>query len=180
MEPIKANYFCKKDIPIKVSWMNDKRINNHMFFSLPATIKNTETWFELNKENKNRVDFSFTSNGEFVAMGGFTTINYKAEHSEFYIMVNPDMHGKGIGSKVSYWMYNYAFLELSLNKIYLYTNNENIAAYKMYENAGFSLEGILRQHKSKNDELLDRRFYGLLREEWKNQSWKLKTIDYVF
>ena len=107
-------------------------------------------------------------------MGGYTAINYDAGHSEFYIMVNPDMHGKGFGSKVSYWMYNYAFLKLHLNKIYLNTNNHNIAAYKIYENAGFSLEGILRQHKLKNGQLLDRRFYGLLRSEWEMQKWKRK------
>ena len=59
MKLIKASYFSEKDISTKVSWMNDKRINEHMFFSLPATIEDTKTWFELNKNNKNRGRFLF-------------------------------------------------------------------------------------------------------------------------
>jgi RimJ/RimL family protein N-acetyltransferase len=178
MFKLKAKYFDKKDISTKVLWMNDKRINHQMFFDLPATVENTQKWFEHNIGNKNRVDFSFITNGSYVAMGGFTNIDHIANHAEFYVMVNPEMHGKGIGGKVSYWMYNYAFVKLNLNKIYLYTNKDNVSAYKIYERAGFKLEGVLRQHKYKKGVLLDRRFYGLLREEWELQNWSKKELSY--
>lgn len=178
MQQIKARYFKREDIPTKVLWMNDSRINQQMFFKLPASVEETKVWFDNNIGNRNRVDFSFVLNSSYVAMGGFTNIDYLAMHAEFYVMVNPEIHGKGIGSKVSIWMYNYAFAKLNLNKIYLYTNNDNISACRMYENAGFKLEGVLRQHKLKNKMLLDRRFYGLLRTEWEMQEWCDKNVTY--
>ncbi|WP_271424714.1 GNAT family N-acetyltransferase [Aequorivita sinensis] len=180
MKRFKASYFQAKDIPVKVSWMNDIRINEHMYFSLPATEEATMKWFTENKDNVNRVDFTFKENEKYIAMGGFTGINHQSGIAEFYVMVNPEMQGKGIGRKVSLWMYNYAFVKLQLNKIFLYTDNSNIPSSKIYEKAGFQQEGLLRQHKLKNGILRDRRVYGLLREEWEEKEWRLKQVYYDF
>lgn len=149
-----------------------------MFFSLPATVENTLNWFEANAGSKLRVDFSFLdSDNQYLAMGGFTGISAEHSNAEFYVMVNPQLQGQGIGKRVSKWMYNYAFSVLHLNKIYLYTNDDNIAAYKIYENAGFKLEGVLRQHKWKDGSFRNRRFYGLLRVDWEEQGGKNYNND---
>lgn len=165
--------FCKNDIPIRVNWINDSRINQTMFFDLPASIENTEKWYANNINSKSRIDFSFfNKDGDLIAMGGFTDISSIHKNAEFYVMVNPEMQGKGIGKQVSIWMYNYAFSVLDLNKIFLYTNDDNIAAFSIYEKTGFQLEGVLRNHKWKNNKFQNRRFYGLLKSEWINLEWK--------
>jgi len=177
---IKAREFSFEDIPTKVNWMNNPIINNSMFFELPATISKTETWFK-NKNNNTRVDFSFLNEQqEIVGMGGFTNIDKINSNAEYYIMVNPNLHGQGFGKKISLWMFNYAFLKLNLNKIYLYTNDDNVAANKIYENSGFKLEGILREHKFKKGNFLNRRFYGLLKSEWKTKNWQQDNLQYEF
>ncbi|WP_312311713.1 GNAT family N-acetyltransferase [Empedobacter brevis] len=169
----KPRRFNGKDIPVRVNWINDPRINQTMFFDLPASIINTENWYNNNRGNSKRIDFSFVNNeDEIIAMGGFTDINSLHKNAEFYVMVNPEMQGRGIGKQVSFWMYNYAFSILDLNKIFLYTNDDNIAAFSIYEKAGFQLEGVLRNHKWKNNKFQNRRFYGLLKSEWKNLEWK--------
>lgn len=169
----KPRRFDSKDIPIRVDWINDLRINQTMFFDLPASIENTEKWYKANFGKKNRIDFSFFDIDNIcIAMGGFTDINPLHKNAEFYVMVNPEMQGKGIGKQVSFWMYNYAFSILDLNKIFLYTNDDNIAAFSIYEKAGFQLEGVLRNHKWKNNKFQNRRFYGLLKSEWENLEWK--------
>lgn len=165
--------FKKNDITTRVNWINNPKINGTMFFNLPATIEDTEKWFNQNIGNQNRIDFSFKNeNDELIAMGGFTGIHKEHNNGEFYVMVNPEMHGQGIGKKVSIWMYNYAFSKLNLHKIYLYTNDDNISAYSIYEKAGFKLEGVLREHKWKKDKYKNRRVYGLLKEEWDKIEWK--------
>jgi|SRR5690554_238438 len=167
------NKFTKEDIQTRVDWINNPLIHNTMFFDLPATVENTEKWFTNNIGNNNRVDFSFKNEeGELIAMGGFTGIHLEHKNAEFYVMVNPKLHGQGIGKKVSIWMYNYAFSQLDLHKIYLYTNDDNISAYSIYEKVGFKLEGVLREHKWKNGKYQNRRFYGLLKSEWDKIKWK--------
>lgn len=173
---IEVKKFEKEHIETRVEWINDKRINATMFFNLPATVEKTTNWFENNKGSQERVDFTFLQKNKILAMTGITSISSLAKHAEFYVMVNPEMQGRGIGKEVSQWTCNYAFNVKGLNKLYLYTNNDNKAAYMLYEKLGFRLEGILRQHKYKNGTLLDRRFYGLLREEWENEYWKSETV----
>jgi len=169
--------FSKDDIETRVDWINDESINRTMFFDLPALVDNTKKWFENNIGNKGRIDFTFKQeDNSIVAMGGFTGISVEHKNAEFYVLVNPLLQGKGIGQHVSMWMYNYAFSVLNLHKIFLYTNDDNIAAYKIYEKAGFVLEGVLREHKWKNGVFQNRRLYGLLKSEWENVIWK-KIID---
>lgn len=176
---IKPFRFSENDIPTRVEWINDPLINQSMFFDLPASVKKTKTWFNNNIGNTERIDFTFKNIEDvIIAMGGLTSISAEHKNAEFYIMVNPTLHGMGIGKNVSIWIYNYAFSVLDLNKVFLYTNDNNLKAYTIYENAGFKLEGILRQHKVKNGSFQNRRFYGLLRSEWVTLKWnkKIKNV----
>lgn len=170
---LKATRFSTEDIEARVSWINNPAINQSMYFEVPASVEKTLTWYENNIDNKRRIDFTFRNeNDEIVAMGGFTDISDEHLNAEFYVMVSPEMHGRGIGKKVSKWMYNYAFSILKLHKIYLYTNDDNAAAYSIYEKSGFMLEGVLRDHRWKNDSFQNRLFYGLLASEWQAMEWK--------
>lgn len=179
--PLTVRYFSEQDVATRVDWINNPAINESMFFELPATVEKTLAWSKSIVQNKRRIDFTFVDRDiNFIAMGGFTEIDPVHKNAEFYIMVNPAMHGKGYGKKISKWLYNYAFLTYDLNKIYLYTNDSNHSAYKIYENSGFKLEGIMRSHKWKNGAFQDRRFYGLLQSEWREAEWKTDTIQYNF
>lgn len=176
---IKAYRFKIEDISTRVDWINNPAIHNTMYFEIPASIDKTEIWYENNVNNESRIDFTFKIDSVIIAMGGFTNISKEHKNAEFYVMVNPEMHGKGIGKEVSQWMFNYAFSVLKLNKIYLYTNDDNISAYSIYEKSGFKLEGIIREHKWKNGHFQNRRFYGLLLSEWKHLEWKKDIRDEI-
>lgn len=170
--------FSKEDIKCRVSWINNPVINSTMYFDLPASEEKTSTWFKTIAENKSRIDFTFTGeDGTYLAMGGFTGISGEHRYAEFYVMVNPELHRQGIGKRVCEWMYNYAFLKLHLNRIYLYTNDDNVAAYRVYEKSGFILEGTLRRHKWKNGAFQNRRLYGLLKSDWERLDWKKSNED---
>lgn len=174
-----ARTFSEADIETRVAWINDARINRTMFFDVPASVENTRNWFRNNIGSTNRADFTFAEeNGTIIGMGGFTGIDSTHANAEFYVMVNPEMQGKGYGKKISKWLFNYAFVKFNLNKIYLYTNDDNVTAYKIYEDCSFALEGILRKHKMKNGQFQDRRCYGLLQEDWKKLDWSETEIKY--
>ena len=180
MQEIKAKKFSAEDVQVRVSWINNTLINQSMFFELPATIEKTQKWCENIQANNSRIDFSFQDlDGTYLAMGGFTGISEEHKNAEFYVMVNPELQGQGIGKRVSQWMYNYAFSILNLHKIYLYTNDNNIKAYSIYEKSGFKLEGILREHKWKAGAFQNRRFYGLLKSEWETLDWKKYFKDEI-
>ncbi len=178
---LKAKKFRQTDIKTRVNWINDPRINSTMPFEIPATIEKTTDWYKNNLHNQSRIDFTFIDRQNNIqAMGGYTHIDSKNSQAEFYLMVNPDSHGKGIGKKVTGWLLNYAFLTFNLNKIYLYTYSHNSKANRIYETYNFKLEGILRQHGFKNGVYCDRRIYGLLRDEWKKALWYEASVKLDF
>src|SRR5690606_37415742 len=150
---------------------NSPEIYSTMNMQFPITWEDTTKWFERTLTNDKRVDFAFYEGEVLVSMTGLTGLDLQDGLIEFYIMVGPEYQGKGYGKQSTIWTINYAFLKYNINKIVLYTNGYNDRANKLYEKLGFQLEGKLRQHKFRSGRFIDRCIYGLLRDDWVNQSY---------
>lgn len=73
--------------------------------------------------------------------------------------------GQGIMTDAVKAYVRYAFDYLQLLRLTAHVLEMNIGSTRVLEKNGFKLEGHLRKHFCKNGELLDVRFYGLLKEE---------------
>lgn len=156
-----------EDLSLRVEWMNNPKVYTYMHFAVPITLDNTIKWFMRNIENEKRADLAFVENGNTVAFGGFTEINREINKAELYIFVNPDIQKGGIGTRATKKLCKYGFDELGLDKIYLLTNENNIAAQHVYTKCGFVLEGKLRnEYKASDGRMMCRMYYGLLKEEF--------------
>ena len=103
-------------------------------------------------------------------MLGLVNIDYRNRKAELYIAIGDrEYRGKNLGSKALQIALKYAFEELDLNRIYLFTHKENETAKKFYKKNGFTKEGLLRQHKYHKGELKDYFIYGMLKSEWLEQ-----------
>lgn len=160
----------KSDLLTRVLWMNNPAVYSTMHFALPITIEGTEKWFDDNVDNEKRADMVLIEGGEIVAFAGITNIDKTLRKGESYTFVNPEMQGKGIGTIARRLVLDFAFGELGLNKVFAYTNEDNVASCRLSEKLGFTLEGRFRQeYVNKNGELKDRLYYVLLKEEWLNK-----------
>lgn len=158
----------EKDLEERVAWMNNPKVYESMHYVVPVCYENTVMWYKNNKNNLSRYDMVFEDEkGRLVAMGGLTSIDPHIKKAEFYIFVDPESQGKGIGSEASALLCKYGFESLGLNKIYLHTNESNIGARKTYEKIGFKLEGILRSEAIVRGRCEDRLYYGLMAYELK-------------
>nr|WP_306810403.1 GNAT family protein [Paeniclostridium sordellii] len=159
------------DIKLKVKWINDENINKYLHYTLPLNEDKTFEWYEKNKENKNRIDqvIEVFDNNKYYPVGligllNIDTINKKAE---FYICLGEkSAHGKGIATKASCEFIKKYLDKIDLNKIYLYTEKDNILAQKLFENIGFKKEGLLLEDLIYSGRKVDRYVYGLLREDF--------------
>ena len=140
----------------------------------------TKKWFANTLLNISRRDFAFdiivNDTVMICAMGGLTDINLQHKHAELYIVVDPKQTGKGIGQKAIQWLCNYGFMEFGLNRIYLFTLENNIGARRLYEKLGFSHEGVLREHIFQHGRMIDRHVQALLKREWKKLSWRQREL----
>ena len=153
----------RRDLPIRVAWLNDARVNATLNIRAPVTLEGTQAWFERIIENSHRADYAFEdATGGVVAMGGFTEIDAEVRKAELYIFVDPNRQGLGIGTRAVRLMCKHGFENEGLDKIYLNTNADNVPARKTYEKCGFSLEGVMRREIINNGKLKDRLRYALL------------------
>lgn len=150
-----------RDLPLRVAWLNDVRINATLNIQTPVTEAGTRAWFERVRGNASRADFAFEdAAGTVVAMGGFTDIELSVKKAELYVFVDPNLKNRGFGTQAVSVMCGYGFESLGLEKIYLNANADNVPARKVYENCGFVLEGVLRREVINNGKLKDRCRYA--------------------
>ena len=139
---ISIRKFTKDDIPNKVRWINNPENNQFLHYDLPLCIDKTEKWFASVKERRDRYDCVICVDNVPVGLIGLLNIDIKNKKAEFYISMGEVSYKKcGIGFAATRLILDYAFYELSLHKVYLNVDSDNIAACKLYEKAGFSLEG---------------------------------------
>ncbi len=78
-----------------------------------------------------------------------------------------DCTGKGYATEAAQAALRYAFEIIQVVRVDLQCRVDNQASQRVAERCGFQLEGRQRlRHRKKNGELVDRLWYGLLREEW--------------
>jgi RimJ/RimL family protein N-acetyltransferase len=164
---ITVHHISEDDLASRAEWLNDERVNTFQFMASPITLASTRTWFKGVKNNSSRCDLVFKDQeGQSLVMAGLTSISKANFNAEFYIFINPDFQGMGVGKAVTAWMLNYGFMIKKLLRVYLFVDPRNIKALKLYEKLMFTLEGTLRKHRSKEGRLFDMHVYGMLKEEW--------------
>jgi RimJ/RimL family protein N-acetyltransferase len=152
----------------RVEWMLNEKIYNQMPVPFPANIEATKVWFSHLENYPNRLDFTFldSTTNDIIAFAGIGNINQKDKIADFYIFVSPFLSGKGIGTACMKWLIEHCFFTINLNRIYCYTIGNNDGANNFYEKLGFKLEGTLRNHMFFRGKFVDRKIWGLLKEEW--------------
>lgn len=170
MMNISIRKFERSDIPNKVRWINDPQNNTFLHYELPLEQENTELWFEKNKDRTDRYDAIIEADGKPVGLIGLLSIDRKHMKAEYYVTLGErDYLGKGVAFRASKLLLEYAFTELKLNRVYLYTETENAAAIRSYERIGFQREGVLKNDLFSKGRFVDRYIYGITRDDYDNR-----------
>lgn len=89
-----------------------------------------------------------------------------ARHAEVGIGLLPEARGRGIGSAAIAQIIEFAFVRRNLRRLHLEAIESNIGAIRVYERAGFVIEGRQREHAWVRGGYEDIVRMGLLRSEW--------------
>ncbi|WP_375390153.1 GNAT family N-acetyltransferase, partial [uncultured Amnibacterium sp.] len=89
-----------------------------------------------------------------------------AHHAEVGIGLIPEARGRGIGTEAIAQVVEFAFVRRNLRRLHLQAIASNVGAIRVYERAGFAVEGRLREHAWVRGAYEDIVLMGLLRSEW--------------
>lgn len=166
---ISIRKFERQDVENKVKWINDSRNNAYLHYDLPLEVEKTELWYEKNKYRTDRYDAVIEIDGMAAGLIGLLNIDCKNQKAEYYVCIgDQSVKGKGVALMASKLLLEYAFCTLKLNKIYLYTERDNIKAQRLFERLGFRNEGLLKEDLIYNGRRVDRFYYGITRLEYEN------------
>lgn len=154
--------FNETDIPYKVKWINDPDNNKYLHYDLPLREDKTKTWYENIKNRTDRADYTIIYNNERAGLIGLLNIDETNKKAEYYIcMGGKKFKGKGIAYHATIELIKLANIRHGLQRLYLFTEKDNIPAQKLFEKVGFEKEGLLKNDLIYNGKKIDRYIYGL-------------------
>jgi diamine N-acetyltransferase len=160
----------KEDCAFRTNWVNDEETRKTLMFDWPLSLSGTEKWFDMQDLDPKKRNFMIISKDSNLPIGitGLIDIDFRHLRGQFYITIGEkDYRGKRIPDESIPLVLNYGFNELGLNRIYLYTLNNNERARKVYERNGFIYEGKLRKHYFCVGEYQDLQVMSVLKDDFK-------------
>lgn len=157
--------FEESDIGNKVKWINNPQNNQFLHYDLPLNVEKTLEWFRK-KDNTRRLDCIIEYEGVPVGLIGLLQIDRVNLKAEYYITIGENAYKqKGIATKATKAILEYAFTELGLHKVYLTVDARNENAIRLYEKVGFKQEGYFVDdlYNSANSEFIDRKRYSVVK-----------------
>lgn len=164
---LRIRKFRFEDIPLKIQWINDSRVNRYLHFDLPLEYEKTCLWYESVKNRADRFDGTIEYEGRPIGVIGLIGIDKKNKKAEDYITIGDiSTRGKGIGYRAGILNALYAFEVLHLEKVFAFVEVGNEANYKKNIKIGFKEEGLLKHDIIYNGRSVDRYIMGLYRENF--------------
>ncbi|MDA3861807.1 MAG: GNAT family protein [Melioribacteraceae bacterium] len=148
---------------------NNAEVRDSLFLHSPLTkINAKEKITEWISKIENKI-FTICESETNIPIGitGLFRIDHISRSATFYIAIyNPLFWSKGYGKETTKLVLKYSFDVLNLNRIQLHVASSNIKGIKAYKNAGFLVEGTLREAMYHNNEYVDFYVMGILRKEF--------------
>lgn len=133
----------------------------------PISLESQKQWFHKIATAKDRAYFSvfkeevehpISTTGDFLGIIRFTDMDVHNRSVMVGCDVVPSFRGEGWGTKIFEAIKEFCFFHWGMNRLELKVLENNKVAQKLYRNAGFSTEGVLRQaiwrHGKWNDYIL--------------------------
>lgn len=128
-----------------------------------------ERFYEDIQDSDNTVIFAivWSENGEHIGNIKLGPIDWIHRRASLGLLVGEeDAWGKGVGSEAVNLLLSYAFDTLNLHRVSLGVHSDNQAAIRVYEKAGFTQEGVLRENAFVDGEYVDGVLMGILEDDF--------------
>ncbi|MNJ45422.1 Spermidine N(1)-acetyltransferase [compost metagenome] len=157
---------------------NQEEVRKYMYTSHEISEVEHNSWLESLQGNPRQNVFVVMLDDEPSGVVSLNAINFNHKTADWAFYIDGALQGKGVGSRIEFWMLDYAFGEAGLEKLNCEVLETNPSVIKMHKKFGFSVEGVRRKNISKDGQRIDVFLLGITSSEWQaHRSKMLKTIE---
>ena len=157
------------DVDRLTAWINDPEVTEYLSFWLPLSRTAEEEWVRTEQPGVTRFAID-TLEGTHIGVCGLHAGPANDRCAGLGIFIGDKEHwGEGYGTDAVITACAFAFAWQNLRRVHLTADAENARAIRVYEKAGFTLEGTLREHRYKRGRYCDVVCMGLLRREFEER-----------
>ncbi|MFF3498248.1 GNAT family N-acetyltransferase [Streptomyces sp. NPDC003247] len=132
------------------------------------TLEHLRSWYATRSGSPDRLDLAVTdrATGELVGEVVLYEWDPDARSCTFRTLIGPRGRDRGIGTEATRLVVGYGFERLGLHRIQLEVYGDNARARRVYEKAGFVVEGVRREAALRDGVWVDEVLMALLDREW--------------
>lgn len=161
-----------EDIRLVLTWRNLPQVSAYMYTDHQISDVEHARWFAGAMGDPSKRYWIIELDGEAVGVANLYDISESQRRASWaFYLADDRVRGRGVGSATERFVLRYAFEELGLDKLCCEVLATNGGVVKMHERYGFTVDGILRKHVSKEGVRVDVVTMSLLRDEWQAGRW---------
>lgn len=144
---IKIRALKKSDKLFLHKWINDTDIIKHTNSYRPIDEVEQDEWFNSVYKNKQQHVFGIEliESERLIGTCGLYGIDFISHKAELRLKIGDKQEwGKGYGKLATKLLIDFGLKDINLHRIWLKVLDENKAAIKIYKNAGFKVEGLMK------------------------------------
>jgi len=154
-EPVYLRALELNDLENTYQWHNSPELYRWLAGTIHHVGREVERqWLEQRCKHSDRevnLAVCVTGSDEHIGNLYLRNIDWVHRRAELHIFIgDSEKRSCGFGTSALRQLLQYAFENLNLRRVHLSVLEENLAARRIYEKCGFTVEGVLSQHVYKN------------------------------
>jgi len=169
------------DIHLFYAWFADRDVVRYALglWQFPQSRVEVGDWLDRTIHDKGTLSLGITRRDthELIGYAGITSISVINQSGEYYILIgDKESWGKGYGTEATKLIVDYGFASLNLHRVMLTVSDANVGGVKAYTNAGFIVEGTLRQACYRDGAYHNKIAMSILRPEWESMPHRVPPL----
>jgi RimJ/RimL family protein N-acetyltransferase len=154
------------DVPRLNEMFSDTEVLRGLQVAFPQPEASAREFYEQSRKSEDTMSFAIeTLAGEPIGGCGLHAIDGGSRQARLGIWIGKSHWGKGYGPDAVRVLCRFGFRHMNLHRISLLVYEHNERARRVYERAGFTLEGTMRDAHFADGRYVDVHVMGLLAEE---------------
>ncbi|MFJ7838518.1 UDP-4-amino-4,6-dideoxy-N-acetyl-beta-L-altrosamine N-acetyltransferase [Lysinibacillus sphaericus] len=150
-----------------LDWRTKENITRFMYTDIPYSMENQKKWFEVINNSQTSIHWVIEYNQDNIGLISLTSIDWHNKRAYWNFYLGEEDYTMLAGF-IGFYMYNYAFKELGLEKLMGEVMDINEGVQKLHLRQGAREVGILEKHIIKNDTWHDIHLFEMTSERWKS------------